>query len=66
MVDRRWLLGGLLSGAALVAGVALFPGEASAQVVVIGGPRRHWGHGPGWHRGRRRCWWRHGRRVCSW
>ena len=73
-IDRRSLVGGILSGA--VAGLALTPGAVKAmpfdervadnpddliekaQVVVSSSRRRR-------HR-RWVCWWHRGRRVCGW
>ena len=65
LVNRRKLLGGLLSGLGLAVSLAMVPSETDAQVVIVGGGRHGW-HGRHWHRGRQRCWWRNGRRVCRW
>jgi hypothetical protein len=75
-VDRRAMLGIALGGAvSATLGIALISGPAESaplmmskgldattenlveKAVVVVVPRR---------RGRRRCWWRGGRRVCGW
>jgi hypothetical protein len=68
-IDRRRLLGGILCGALAATGLALTPGSAEAQVVVVGSRHRHHWHHPH-HRRRAQCrwvcWWHRGRRVCGW
>jgi hypothetical protein len=74
-IDRRRLIGGILSGAGV--GLVLAPGTLAAmpiysevpdglddlverdQVVVVG-------PGPRPRRRVWRCWWHRGRRVCGW
>jgi hypothetical protein len=72
-IDRRAMLGALVSGAAGVAmGLVVMPGRAQSTPLTTDADR------PGapensvekavWVRRRRvrRCWWHHGRRVCRW
>jgi hypothetical protein len=74
VIDRRGLLKITLGGVAAAAmGLALIPGSAEAEPLTMGA-----GHGTTAgnpvekavvvvrRRRVRRCWWRHGHRVCRW
>ncbi len=72
-IDRRAMLGALVSGAAVATmGLVLMPDTAESTPFSIGAGRPATPENPVekavWvHRRRvRRCWWRHGRRVCRW
>lgn len=75
-IDRRVLLGAILSGGAAAAvGLSMMPGPAEAAPLTIGLARSAKPEDMiekavvvvrGRHVRRRVCWWHRGRRVCRW
>jgi hypothetical protein len=73
-IDRRALLGSLLGGAAVVAtGLVFSLGAAESAPVTMGAGQGTTPDNPVEkavvvvrRRRVRRCWWRHGHRICRW